>query len=88
MTLQQFQDLKLWHMRQGRRHPVEKALWDMVLTVWLVGWVGTPTAFMLHLGWAEIACLSVLFLPGAYVAVRRWLHNKHLLRCDWIIAVK
>ena len=30
----------------------------------------------------------VLFLPGAYVAVRRWLHNKHLLRCDWIIAVK
>ena len=88
MTLQQFQDLKLWHMRQGRRHPVEKALWDVVLTVWLVGWVGTPTAFMLHLGWAETACLSMLFLPGAYVAVRRCLHNKHMLRCDWIIAVR
>ena len=88
MTLQQFQELKLWHMRQGRRHPVEKALWDTVLTVWLVGWVGAPTAFMLQLGWAEIACLSVLFLPGLYVAARRRLHDKHLLRCDWIVALR
>ena len=87
MRLQQFQDLKLWHMRQGRRHPVEKALWDMVLTVWLVGWVGTPTAFMLHLGWAELACLSVLFLPSFYVAGRRRLHDTRKLRCDWIKAL-
>lgn len=88
MRLQQFQELKRWHQRQGRRHPVEKALWDAVLTVWLLGWVGAPTAFLLHLGWAEFACLSVLFLPGVYVATRRHLHNKHLLRCDWIVALR
>ncbi len=88
MKLQQFQDLKRWHLRQGRRHPVERALWDGVLTVWLLGCVGSPTAFLLHSGWAELACLSVLFLPGMYVAMRRRLHAKRLLRCDWIIALR
>jgi hypothetical protein len=88
MTLQQFQELRLWHLRQGRRHPVEKALWDLVLTVWLLGWVGAPTAFLLHLGWAEAACLAVLFLPGLYVGARRRLHNQRRLRCDWIIALR
>ncbi len=88
MKLQQYQELRMWHLRQGHRHPVERALWDAVLTVWLLGWVGAPTAFLLHLGWAELGCLSVLFLPGCYVAVRRTLHNKRRLRCDWIIAVR
>ena len=87
MKMQQFQELKLWHQRQGRRHPVEKALWDAVLTVWLLGWVGAPTAFLVHSGGAELACLSVLFLPRLYVTLRRWLHNKRRLRCDWIIAL-
>ena len=87
MTLQQFHELKVWHQRQGRRHPVEKSLWDVVLTIWLLGWVGAPSAFLLHAGWAEAACLSVLFLPGLYVTLRRSLHRAHLVRCDWISAL-
>jgi hypothetical protein len=87
MTLHQFEELKVWHLRQGRRHPIEKNLWDAVLTIWLLGCVGAPAAFLLHAGWAEVACLSVLFLPGLYVTLRRWLHNKRLLRCDWIVAL-
>ena len=87
MTLQQFQDLKVWHQRHGSRQPVEKALWDTVLTVWLLSWVGAPTAFLRHLGWADLACLSVLFLPGFYVAMRRRLHDRHRVRCDWISAL-
>jgi len=87
MTLQQFQELKVWHARQGNRHPVEKAIWDGVLTVWLMGWVGAPTAFLIHLGWAEAACISVLFLPSLYVSARRKLHRRRWLRCDWIVAL-
>jgi hypothetical protein len=87
MTLHQFEELKIWHLRQGRQHPIEKDMWDAVLTVWLLGCVGTPAAFLLHSGWAEVACLSVLFLPGMYVTLRRRLHNKRLLRCDWIVAL-
>ena len=88
MTLQQFHALKVWHLRQAKRHPIEKAIWDGVLTFWVIGWVGSPTAFMLHVGWAVVACLALWFLPGAYVALRRWLHNKRRLRCDWIIALR
>lgn len=87
MTLRQFQELKHWHFHQGRRHPVEKALWDLILTVWLLGWVGGPAALLLHAGWAELACLGLLFLPGRYVAARRSLHAKRRLRCDWIVAL-
>ena len=87
MRLQQFHALKDWHQQHGR-HPVEKNTWDAVLTVWLVGWVGAPTAFMLNAGWAEAACLGVLFLPSAYVTLRRWLHRSGRLRCDWIGALR
>ena len=86
MTLQQFHSLKVWHCRHGR-HPVEKNVWDTVLTIWLMGWVGAPTAFLMHSAWAVAACLSVLFLPGLYVAARRWMHRSHLVRCDWISAL-
>jgi hypothetical protein len=88
MTLQQFQELKIWHSRQGNRHPVERAIWDAVLTMWMIGWVGGATAFILKQGWVELACVSVIFLPGVYVSVRRWLHNKRRLRCDWIVALR
>ena len=88
MTLHQFQELKLWHQRQGHRHSIERALWDTVLTLWMLGWIGIPTTFLLHSGWAEAACFGVLFLPNLYVAVRRRLHNKRRLRCDWILALR
>ena len=48
MTLDQFHDLKLWHQRHLREHPVEKHVWDVVLTLWLIGWVGAPVAFLIH----------------------------------------
>ena len=87
MRLQQFHALKVWHRQHGR-HPVEKNVWDVVLIIWLVGWVGAPTAFMIDSGWAEGACLSVLFLPSIYVTLRRWLHRAKLVRCDWIGALR
>jgi hypothetical protein len=86
MRLHEFHSLKTWHQKHGR-HPVEKNVWEAVLTLWLIGWVGAPTAFLVNAGWAEAACLSVLFLPGIYVALRRRLHRAHLLRCDWISAL-
>ncbi|MEP6876822.1 MAG: hypothetical protein ABI887_20875 [Burkholderiales bacterium] len=87
MRLQQFHALKEWHHQHGR-HPVEKNTWDAVLTVWLIGWVGAPTAFLLNAGWAELACVSLLFLPSAYVTLRRRLHQRGRLRCDWIGALR
>jgi hypothetical protein len=87
MRLQQFQELKIWHLREGRRHPVEKAVWDGVLTLWVLGLVGSPTAFLIHTRWAEYAAICAIFLPGTYVGLRRWMHRRHWLRCDWIVAL-
>jgi len=84
MTLTQFQDLKAWHLRQGQQHPLEKHCWDGVLTVWLIGWVGGPVSLVLQHPALAAACLTLLFLPNRYVALRRRLHIKHQLRCDWL----
>ena len=88
MTLDQLHELKLWHQRHVRDRPLEKHVWDAVLTLWMMGWVGGPTAFLIHLRWAALLCVALLFLPGAYVALRRRLHRAHLLRCDWMAALR
>ena len=87
MRLQQYQELRIWHLREGRRHPVERTVWDTVLTLWMLGWVGSPTAFLVNAGGLECAGICAIFLPGIYVAIRRLLHRKRLLRCDWIAAL-
>ena len=88
MNLGQFESLKTWHQRHWRERPVEKHAWDMVLTLWLAGWVGFPSAFLIHSRLAEVTCIALVFLPGAYVALRRRLHKRGLLRCDWTAALR
>lgn len=88
MNLDQLQDLKQWHERHVREQPFEKHVWDMVLTLWLAGWVGAPAAFAIHAGWALVLCGGLVFLPSLYVALRRRLHAGGALRCDWIRALR
>jgi hypothetical protein len=88
LKLDQFHDLKLWHQRHRREQPLEKHVWDMVLTFWLAGWVGAPAAFLIHAGWALILCGALVFLPSAYVALRRVLHRLQWVRCDWLRTLK
>jgi len=83
MKLAELHDLKEWHQRHWRRQPLEKHVWDIVLTFWLAGWVGFPSAWLVHAGWAELTCFALLFLPNGYVALRRGLHRAHIVRCDW-----
>jgi hypothetical protein len=87
MTLDQLHSLKVWHQLHVSRHPVEKHVWDTVLMLWMMGWVGGPAAFLIHRGWAIAVCFALLFLPGAYVTLRKRLHRAQRLRCDWIGAV-
>ena len=87
MTLDQFHDLKLWHSRHAGDRPLEGHAWNAVLTLWLVGWVGSPAAWLLGQDLLAAAGIALLLLPGAYVAARRQLHRWRLLRCDWIAAL-
>jgi hypothetical protein len=65
VNLEQFHDLKVWHQRHRREQPLEKHVWDLVLTFWLAGWVGAPAAFLVHAGWALMLCGALVFLPSA-----------------------
>jgi hypothetical protein len=84
VTLTQFQDLKAWHLRHWREQPLEKHLWDAVLTVWLIGWVGGPVSLVLQHPSLAAGSLMLLCLPNGYVALRRRLHITRRLRCDWL----
>ena len=88
MTLHQFHALKQWHLRHWREHPLEKNLWEAVLTLWLMGWVGGAVSLLLNLPWVEVGCLALLFLPSAYVAMRARWHRAGRLRCDWINSLR
>lgn len=88
MKLAQLQDLKTWHQRHWREQPFEKHVWDIVLTLWIAGWVGLPPAVLIHAGWAEAACGALFFLPNVYVALRKRLHRARIVRCDWIAALR
>ena len=88
MTLQQYHSLKVWHRRHWRNHPVEKNLWEAILTLWVTGGVGLPVALLVDSPWSTAASLVVLFLPGRYVALRTRLHQSGRMRCDWITALR
>ena len=88
MTLAQYHALKVWHIRHCRDRPLEKAAWDLVLMLWMCGWVGLPAALLVDAPLAFGTCGALLFLPGAYVALRRRLHRRGVLRCDWVTALR
>lgn len=87
MTLQQLSTVKHWHITHKRDHSVEYQVWDAMLTCWVLGWVGVPAALVLAPRIGVAACVLLHFAPEAYVRLRRTLHRRGLLRCDWLGSV-
>ena len=83
MTLNEMQRIKQWHVTHRADHPLEYHLWDGVLTLWLMGWVGLIPALAFAQVWAMPLCLLGMLLPGTYVAWRLRAHRACRLRCDW-----
>ena len=88
MTLQQLQDIKLWHLAHKPDHPLEYHAWDGVLTAWMCGWMGEPAALILW--WPSLAfvCALLFVTPSLYVALRRSLHRRGRVRCDWLATLE
>ena len=84
MTLQQLATIKRWHLTHPQGRPVESQLWDDMLTCWVLGWMGVPVAVLLAPELGVLACVLLYFAPSAYVGLRRRLHRRGLLRCDWL----
>jgi uncharacterized membrane protein len=84
MQLAQMQRIKLWHVRHRRTQPLEYHLWDAVLTVWLMGWIGWLPAFAFGAVWITPLCLAGMAAPGLYVHWRARLDRQRRVRCDWL----
>ena len=84
MTLDELQRIKQWHVAHREDHPVEYHLWDAMLTLWVMGWVGWLPAFAFDALWVTPLCVAATLAPTAYVAWRLSAHRRHKLRCDWL----
>jgi hypothetical protein len=83
MSLDQLQRIKKWHVAHRRDHPVEYHVWDALLTLWVMGWVGWLPAVALDAVWSMPLCALAMAAPGIYVAWRLKAHREGRLRCDW-----
>ena len=84
LTLAQLQRVKNWHVAQQGARPVEYQIWEAVLTVWVMGWIGWLPAYAFEAPWAYPLCLLGVFAPRLYVRLRARAHAMQRLRCDWL----
>ncbi|WP_298923823.1 hypothetical protein [uncultured Ramlibacter sp.] len=84
MKLDELQRIKQWHISHKQDHPLEYHLWDAMLTLWLMGWVGWLPAFAFEQLWSTPLCLLASLAPSLYVGLRMKAHQACRLRCDWL----
>ncbi|MBI2769931.1 MAG: hypothetical protein HYX47_09930 [Burkholderiales bacterium] len=83
MTLAELQRIKQWHVNHRADHPLEYHLWDAILTLWVMGWVGWLPAFAFNEIWTMPLCVAAMAAPSLYVSWRYKAHLARRLRCDW-----
>ena len=88
MTLEQMSSIKRWHLGHRHRHPVEGQLWDLVLTLWVMSLLGVPVGLLIGSPLLSAVCLVLAVLPSLYTLLRRHLHRRGVLRCDWLEAAR
>ncbi len=84
ITLAELQRIKQWHIAHKDRHPLEHQVWDAILTVWIMGWIGWIPALALGAPWACPLCMLGMLAPQLYVRWRARAHAARRLRCDWL----
>lgn len=84
MSLKELQRIKQWQVAHRRDHPVEYHLWDAVLTLWVMGWVGWLPAFASDQFMGMALCMVAIAAPSIYVRWRQKAHRARKLRCDWL----
>jgi uncharacterized membrane protein len=88
LTLAALEHIKQWQVAHKYSQPLEYQLWDAVLTLWLMGWVGWLPAIALEVPLACPLCLLGMGAPRLYVGWRVRAHEAGRLRCDWLHLVR
>jgi hypothetical protein len=85
MNLDELQRIKQWAVRHRDRQPLEYHAWDLMLMLWVAGWVGWIPAFTFGALWAAPLLVAAMSAPTLYVHWRRHAHKARWLRCDWLL---
>lgn len=88
MTVQQLHAIKLWQTAHKPESPLEYHAWDGVLTAWMFGLMGELPALILWWPGMALVCAVLFLMPSLYVALRRALHRRGQLRCDWLATLE
>jgi hypothetical protein len=78
--------IRQWQVAHSEDHPLEFELWDAVITVWLMAWVGCLPMVALEAWWVAPLCALGIMSPQLYVGWRARAHAREQLRCDWLPA--
>ena len=84
MPLAELQRIKQWHLRHRNERPLEGQIWDAMLTLWVMGWVGWLPVSAFQDLWGIPLCMLAIAAPSLYVAWRTRAHRARRLRCDWV----
>ncbi len=84
VPLSEIQRIKRWHVAHRAEHPLEYHLWDAVLSVWVMGYVGWLPAMVLDAWWAIPLLLAAFMAPHLYIHFRSRAARAKRLRCDWL----
>ena len=63
---------------------MEHRVWEAVMTLWVMAWMGWLPAYTFDAAWAYPLCLLGVLAPRLYIALRTRAHHSGRLRCDWL----
>ncbi|HEY0200310.1 MAG TPA: hypothetical protein VGC24_01310 [Burkholderiaceae bacterium] len=86
LSLSELQRIRYWHARHKKVQPLENQVFDAVLTLWLMGWVGWLAVAVLGPMLVPL-CLLGMAAPALYVQWRLHAQQHGALRCDWLAVV-
>lgn len=84
LSLHELQRIRDWQVAHRAEHPLEYHVWDCVLALWVMGYVGWLPAMALDLPEVYPLCLAAMLAPDLYTALRTSAHRLQRLRCDWL----
>ena len=84
LSLVTFQRIRDWHVTEHAGHPMEHRVWEAVMTLWIMAWIGWLPAYTFEATWAYPLCLLGVLAPRLYIALRAHAHHSGRLRCDWL----
>ena len=76
-----------WQKMHGDRMPLERGIWEIVMSAWLCGVMALPVVAMVQAIEILPLCFLAAFAPELYVRLRLRLHNRGVLGCAWLCAL-